>query len=176
MEAGRNLQFAIIRIDFVAGKLLLHEAIIRLVVVERFDHVIAVAPHAGTIAVILEAVRLGVAHHVEPVLRPAFAVVRRRQQPIDELLIRIGCVIVDERIDLLRRRRQPGKVEGDRRRMSVARSASGAGRSPLARRRSRMNASTPLRTQAVSSRSLNCGGFGGFAAAMTNAAPPAPWK
>ena len=113
VEAGRDLQFVAVGIDLVAGQLLQHEAVERLVVVERLDDVVAVAPRPGAVAVVLEALGLGVAHDIEPVPAPLLAVVRGREQPIDQLLVGVGRRIVDEGIDLLRRRRQPGQVEGD---------------------------------------------------------------
>ncbi len=62
--------------QLVAGKLLQKKAVVRLVVVERLDDVIAVAPHARLGRVALIAGGLGIAHHVEPVPGPAFAVRR----------------------------------------------------------------------------------------------------
>ena len=62
--------------QFVAGQLFLHEAIVRLVGVERRNHVIAIAPGLGPIIVDAVAVAVGVTHQIEPVPRPAFAVVR----------------------------------------------------------------------------------------------------
>ena len=59
----------------------------------------------------LEAVALGEAGQVEPVPAPALAVVRAGQQPIDELVVGVGRRIGDERLDLLRRRRQADQVE-----------------------------------------------------------------
>ena len=52
--------------EFVAGDLLLHEAVVGLVVVIGLDDVIAVAPGGGTEVVDAEAVAVGVAHEVEP--------------------------------------------------------------------------------------------------------------
>ena len=61
------------------------------------------------VAVVADGV--GVAHEVEPVHRHALAVVLARQQPVDELLVGVGSLSFDERIDLRRRRRQAGQVE-----------------------------------------------------------------
>ena len=55
--------------------------------------------------------RLGVAHQVEPVPGPAFAVVRRGEQPIDDLLVGAGRFVGQKGIDLGRRRRQADQVE-----------------------------------------------------------------
>ena len=59
------------------------EAIERHVAIERVDHPVAVLPHHPR-QILLEAVRIGVARQIEPRPRPALAVVRRREQPIDE--------------------------------------------------------------------------------------------
>ena len=77
------------------------------------DDVVAVAPGVGPDLVELVAVGVGVAGEVEPVPAPALAVVRRREQPVDHLLVGVGRLVVEERVDLLRRRRQAGQVEGD---------------------------------------------------------------
>ena len=63
----------------------------------------------------LEGVSLvfGVAGHVEPVPGPAFAVVPGLQQPIDDAAERARLIVVDERFDLFRSRRQTGQSEGD---------------------------------------------------------------
>ena len=58
----------------------------RLVAVEGRDHPVAPGPHrAGE--VVLVAVGVGVAGHVEPVHRHPLAVARRGQQPVDQLLV-----------------------------------------------------------------------------------------
>ena len=69
----------------VAGDLLLHEPRVGLVGVERADHVVAVRPGVEPRPILIVAVRLGEVGHVQPVPRPALAVARRRQQPIDQL-------------------------------------------------------------------------------------------
>src|SRR5262249_35739832 len=78
--------------------------------IDRPDHPIAIHPHLPRI-VDRVAVRIGVPRHVEPVPPPALAVVRRREQPVDHLLVRIRRFILDERADLLRRRRQPRNIQ-----------------------------------------------------------------
>ena len=82
-EAGGDQGVGVVRLQFVAGQLLAQEAIVGQIVVEGADDVIAVAIGVGPQLVELEALRLGVAHHVEPVLRPALAEVRRAEQTID---------------------------------------------------------------------------------------------
>ena len=54
---------------------------------------------------------VGIAGHVEPVPRPALAVGRRGQEPIDDLLERRVRTIGNERRDRFRGRREAGQVE-----------------------------------------------------------------
>ena len=97
---------------FVAGQLLLDKAVIRLVLVERTNDVIAVAPGERPIAVGAKiAVRVGITRGVKPVLAPALAVARRGQVALDEPVIGVGGLIVDEGRHFFRRRRQTGQVE-----------------------------------------------------------------
>jgi len=79
--------------DAVGGELLDDELVVRLVLVHRVDHVVAVGPGVGVAVVAEEAValidlkaaRVGVAGGVEPVTGPAFAVVRRGEEEVDLL-------------------------------------------------------------------------------------------
>ena len=98
-------------VHLVAGDLLDQEAVVRLVVVERLDHVVAVTPGIGAMGVVLEARRVRVARDVEPEPSVAFAVVRRGEQAVDEAFPRIRRSIRDERIDLRRCRRQAKQIE-----------------------------------------------------------------
>ena len=92
------------------------ELVERQVAVERIDDPVAIAPGLGQLAtgragLGVGVVVVGVAGHVEPVPRPALAVGRRGQEPIDDLLERLGRIVREERLDLLRGRRQAGQVE-----------------------------------------------------------------
>ena len=91
--------------------LLADELVVRLVVVERVDHVVAVAPRVRPRVVLLEARRVGVAGHVEPVPAPALAVVGRGQQPVDEPLPGAARRIGQELVGLRRRRRHAGEIQ-----------------------------------------------------------------
>ena len=99
--------------EFVARDLLLHKAVVGLVFVERFDDVIAVAPGVGAGLVALEAFAFGVAGEIEPVACPAFAVMRRGEQAIDNLFISFGRLVGHKGVDFFRRGRKAGQVEGD---------------------------------------------------------------
>ena len=104
-------QLGIVRRDFVAGDLLGEKLVERFVAVQRVDHVVAEAPGFRKTAVILEALGLGEAHHVEPVAREMLAVVRTREQAIDDALVSVGRFVGEEGHRFLRCRRQAGEIE-----------------------------------------------------------------
>src|SRR5262249_35724315 len=66
----------------------------------------------GIFVVPFVTVGLRKAHDVEPVPAPTLPVTRRRQQPIDQPLIRCARAVLDKRRDFLGRGRQAGEVEG----------------------------------------------------------------
>ena len=94
----------------VAGNLLQGELVERQVAVERVDHPVAPPPHVS-LGVGLIAVGVGIARGIEPVRRHPFSISRRRQQAIDDFLVGVGRVVVQERVDFGRRRRQAGQVQ-----------------------------------------------------------------
>src|SRR5262249_29221354 len=63
--------------------------------------------------VLLVPVAVGVAGSIEPVPTPSLAVMRRREQSIDHLLVSVRAPVREERINLGRRRRQSGEIEVD---------------------------------------------------------------
>ena len=52
-----------------------------------------------------------VAGDVEPVSSPAFAITRRREQPIDELGVGVRTLVGQKGLGFGRLRRQPGEIE-----------------------------------------------------------------
>src|SRR5262249_17438053 len=56
--------------------------------------------------------RLGKADEIQPVARPALAVVRRIEQAVDDALERLRRLVGEEGIDFRRRRRKADEVEG----------------------------------------------------------------
>jgi hypothetical protein len=70
--------------DSVAGQLFEDEPVIGLVFIEGANDVVAVVIGVGALVIRLEASRVGVAHHVEPMPRPTLAIVRTGEQAIDE--------------------------------------------------------------------------------------------
>ncbi len=94
----------------LGGQVFDDDLVVRHVGVEGADDVIAVLVGAGDGVVELVAARVGVAHQVQPVPAPALAEVRRRQQAVRHLRVGVRRIVVQERFDLGRRRRQPDQV------------------------------------------------------------------
>ena len=153
METGRQEQVGRLagrlakRIQ-VAGELLFGETIERLVLVERTDDVVSVAPGVLPLRIQLVAVRFRIANDVEPVLRPALAILRRSQQPLDNSIVGVDAA------SSLRKSATSRGVGGKpvrskvSRRRSWTRPAAGAGARPAASKRASTKASTGVRTQA----------------------------
>ena len=94
----------------ISRQLFANELVVRFVVVERLDDVVAIGKDVLAL-VAVETDRVGKSHHIQPRHRHALTVVRRTQQPIDQTLVGPGLVIGDKRGQLPRRGRQAGKVE-----------------------------------------------------------------
>ena len=110
-EASGDHCVGIVGRQDVAGDLLAEKLVVGLVGVERLDHIVAIPPGIGAELITLEAVGVGVVGDVEPVAGPAFAVVGRSEQAIDELFIGIGRFVGDKRGHFLGRGRQAEEVE-----------------------------------------------------------------
>ncbi len=87
--------------------------LIRLVAIEGGDHPIAIRPD---FAVVIEvnAVGVGVADGVQPVVRALLAVVRRGEVAIDHALIGAGRGVREKRFHFGRLGRQPGHARARR--------------------------------------------------------------
>ncbi len=96
----------------VARDLLLQEAVVGQVGVERFDDVVTEPPSVELVVVEFMTVRFGPAHQVQPVSPPALPVVRRAEQPFDGPHVGSLGGIGQERVDLGRCRRQASQIEG----------------------------------------------------------------
>ena len=114
----------------VAGDLLDDELVVGQVAVEGADDPVAIEPDLARL-VLLVAVGIGITRGIEPEPSPALAVMRRVEQPVDELGVGVGAACRP-------RRRRPRRCVGGRpirsrlsRRIRVTRSASGDGRQPL---------------------------------------------
>ena len=96
-EAGRNQGFLGLPFELVAGDLLLQERVVGFVLIERADHVVAIAPGVGAVVVLLEAARIGVPGDIQPVAAPSLAVVRRGEQRVNQSLPRARGVVREKR-------------------------------------------------------------------------------
>ncbi len=101
---GRRLR------QHVAGELLDGELVERHVVVERLDHPIAILPHCPQV-VLFVAVAVGVAGKVEPGTSPAFAVMRRGEEPVDHTLVGVRGGVREKGVGLCRRGRQADQIQ-----------------------------------------------------------------
>ena len=95
----------------VARELLDGKSIEWLVAVERPDYPVAIRPDAAAIVVVVKAVGVAVTRRIEPIPRAVLAVLRRGQQPVDHLRVRIGGRIGDERRHVFRARGQARQVQ-----------------------------------------------------------------
>src|SRR5262249_20103536 len=86
--AGNGQRVRVFWSNLVTGELFPDEPVVRLIVIERTDDVIAVAPGLGSIVIAPMSVRLRVSHEVQPVSTPAFAMARTCQQTADQDLVR----------------------------------------------------------------------------------------
>ena len=98
--------------DGISGELLDDESVVGLVLVERADHIVAVAPEIVDDVVLLKALALPKSRDVEPVAAPLLAIVRAGEQSIDLPFPGPRVPVGDKGPDLLRRRRQSGQVIG----------------------------------------------------------------
>ncbi len=95
----------------ITGELFFQKLIVRDVVVESADDVVAIDPRVLPIQIRLGPVRLRPADYVEPVLRPALSEVRRGHQFVDQFgvgLLGVCRVLFGEGLNSLGCRRQPG--------------------------------------------------------------------
>ena len=103
--------------QLVRRELLDDELVVRLVLVERLDHVVAIGPGVGKAVVHPPVVPraadgVGVARGIEPVAAPALTVGRRGEQALDDFRKSLRRLIAQKTRHLLRRRRQAGEVVG----------------------------------------------------------------
>ena len=110
-EAGGDPGVGVVRVEFVAGELFLQETIEGFVGVEGVDDVVAIAEGVVAVAVELVAAGVGIADDVEPVASPAFAVVGRGEELVDEAGPGVGAIIIDEGGDLSGGGREAYEVE-----------------------------------------------------------------
>ena len=83
-EPSSYQMIRIIRLQLIAGNLFAYKLVIRLVGIKRAHHIIAITPRVRPRVVIGESGRVGIAHHIQPILCHLLAVMRTGQQPIDQ--------------------------------------------------------------------------------------------
>ena len=110
-ESGGRNRLRIFRLIFIPGQLPAHKRLIRKVVVKRSNDKVAIVISVRPIGVGFHPVAISIARYIEPVPRPALAIVRTRQDTLDKLVISIRRRIRDELIHLGRRWRQAEHVE-----------------------------------------------------------------
>ena len=98
-------------VHLVARQLLGEEDVVRLVLVESANDVIAIAPGIGAIVVVLVAVGVRIPRHIQPVASPAFAVVWRCEQLVDQPVPGARLVVSQERGQLARRGWQSEQIQ-----------------------------------------------------------------
>ena len=96
----------------IAGELFDEEAVVGEIAVAGVDDPVAVAPGLRHYGVGIVGRGLGEANDVEPVAGLLLAVMGRGEEPVDDLAPSIGPGVGEEGGGLLRRRREPGEVEG----------------------------------------------------------------
>ena len=74
----------------VTGDVLAHELVVRHILVKGANHVIAIPPRLMFVVVVFVAVRLRITDQVQPMPRPPFAVMRRREQTVHHFLEALG--------------------------------------------------------------------------------------
>ena len=110
-HAGGDDRLLIAIGHLIAGELIGHKPIVRRVVVEGVDHPVAIPPNVRFQLIALVAARLGKADKVEPVPRPAFAVLLGSKQTINQLLVGLGVFVADKCVDLFSSGRQAQQVK-----------------------------------------------------------------
>ena len=98
-------------LQFISRQLLPDEAVEGQVLIQGLDHVVAVAKSVGTQIIGLEAVGLRITNQVQPMLRPALAVVWRIEQSFDHLAIGIGRGIGQEGLLLRHGGKKPRQIK-----------------------------------------------------------------
>ena len=96
----------------ITGDLPDRECVERHVVVERLNHPVAIRPDRP-LAILLVAVRVGVAGEIEPAAGPPLAIPRAGKQAVDEAFVGVRRVGGEEGVEFGRRGRQADEVEMD---------------------------------------------------------------
>ena len=95
----------------IAGQLFSYKQIVRLVVIERRDHVVAVGPGVRIREIEFSPAGFCKSHHVEPMPTPPFAKPRRGQQSVNKSRQRAAGAVVHKRANFSRLGRQANQIE-----------------------------------------------------------------
>ena len=112
VEAGGDLLLQRRLWQQVSSELLNCKLIERLVAVEGVDHPLAVRPD-GAREIHLITIGVGIARQIQPATRHVFAVVGRREQAIDQLLVCLRRCILHECLHLVPRWWKPGEIQAE---------------------------------------------------------------
>ena len=88
---------AIPALHLVARQLFFDECVVRLVLIHRSNHIVAIPPCGRTLSINRETVGFREAREIQPVTRPSLTVSGIRQQPVDDLLVSIRGGVLLER-------------------------------------------------------------------------------
>ena len=110
-ERRRDLRSRIEVGQLIPGQLLDGELVERDIVVEGLDHVVAIPPGKRNLGIRFVSDGLPIAGNIKPMARPAFAVLRTRQQVIDNVFECLGRVVSQEGRLLLGSGRQSNQIE-----------------------------------------------------------------
>ena len=94
----------------VPGDLIDDELVVGQVAIERPNHPVTIEPDLSRL-IFLEAVGIGVARGIEPNPSPALAVMGRREQPVNLLLVGIPALVVEEGVDFFDGGRKADQVQ-----------------------------------------------------------------
>ena len=111
VEAGSNQAVISHLVELVARELLQNELRVRLVGVERLNHVVAIAPGVGIVVIVDMTPAVGVPGNIQPVAPPTLSIMRRGQQSIDQTFERVWRRILDESLDLFGAGQQADQVQ-----------------------------------------------------------------
>ena len=106
------MHFGIVGVQLIAGQLLDDETIVRFVIIEGADDIIAIAPGVRPFIIVGESVRIGISNHVEPMLAPLLTIARTIQKTFYDLLEGFWRLVFHKGVDFRRRRRQAGEIKG----------------------------------------------------------------
>src|SRR4030095_5666314 len=99
-KPGGDQTLRIAWLQLVSGDLLEDELSVGLFLGEAADYVIRGAPVIRTLKIIGVSIGIGISHDVKPMPRPAFPIVRRREQALHDSPERAGRIILYEGVDV----------------------------------------------------------------------------